>query len=201
MAFLPRLWNQENRTIKGYHILGTRRLTMDEFYIGIAERVAYRSTCLSRINGVVIARNDRMISYGYNGWPSGERNCIEVFAIPDNPCERLSIGKSTGEGYAKDICKAIHAEINAIEWANELGLNIEGGTIYLFTESTKENGKHYEYGLCRGCTKAVVEAGIVRAVIGSVVNRGYSMDDTKMWEFFRDELIENYYKMGGTEKL
>ncbi|MFQ6010505.1 MAG: hypothetical protein ACE5J7_05315, partial [Candidatus Aenigmatarchaeota archaeon] len=64
-----------------------------------------------------------------------------------------------------------------------------------------ENGKHYEYGLCRGCTKAVVEAGIVRAVIGSVVNRGYSMDDTKMWEFFRDELIENYYKMGGTEKL
>lgn len=54
------------------------RPSKDEYYIGIAERVLERSTCLRRKYGAVLVKNDEIVSTGYNGSPRGEANCCDV---------------------------------------------------------------------------------------------------------------------------
>lgn len=54
------------------------RITKDQYYLGIAEAVLERSTCLRRKYGAVIVNNDEIISTGYNGAPRGETNCIDT---------------------------------------------------------------------------------------------------------------------------
>lgn len=54
------------------------RPTKDEYYLGIAEAVAKRSTCIRRQYGAVIVQNDRIVSTGYNGAPRGADNCCDV---------------------------------------------------------------------------------------------------------------------------
>ena len=49
-----------------------------DYYIGIAEAVSRRSTCLRRHYGCVIVNNDEIISTGYNGNPRGETNCMDI---------------------------------------------------------------------------------------------------------------------------
>ena len=47
------------------------------YYLDIAETVSKRSTCLRRIYGAVIVKNDEIISTGYVGAPRGwARHCI-----------------------------------------------------------------------------------------------------------------------------
>ena len=54
-----------------------KRINKDRYYLGIAETVLERSTCLRRKYGAVIVNNDEIISTGYNGAPRGETNCID----------------------------------------------------------------------------------------------------------------------------
>jgi hypothetical protein len=51
------------------------RPSKDEYYLGIAQAVAKRSTCIRRQYGAVIVKDDRIISTGYNGSARGEDNC------------------------------------------------------------------------------------------------------------------------------
>ena len=53
---------------------GTRP-TKDEYYLGIADAVLRRSTCLRRKYGAVLVKGDEIVSTGYNGSPRGEENC------------------------------------------------------------------------------------------------------------------------------
>ena len=51
------------------------RISKDEYYLGIADVVLKRSTCLRRQYGAVIVKDDAIVSTGYNGSCRGEKNC------------------------------------------------------------------------------------------------------------------------------
>lgn len=73
------------------------RMSKEDYYLGIAEAVAQRSTCLRRKYGCVIVNNDEIISTGFNGAPRGEANCCDL-----GVCKRDELGVAKGERY--ELC-------------------------------------------------------------------------------------------------
>ena len=61
------------------------RISKENYYLDIAETVLRRATCLRRVYGAIIVKNDEIISTGYNGAPRGRQNCVD-----NNTC--LAIG-------------------------------------------------------------------------------------------------------------
>ena len=45
------------------------------YYLDLAEAVSQRGTCLRKLYGAVIVKNDEVISTGYVGAPRGRQNC------------------------------------------------------------------------------------------------------------------------------
>lgn len=88
----------------------------------IAFLVAERSTCRRHHVGAVVVRNRRILTTGYNGAPSGVADCLELGCLRD---ER---GIASGERH--EVCRAIHAEQNAVIQAGLHGISIQGGTLY-----------------------------------------------------------------------
>ena len=124
------------------------RPTKDEYYLGIAETVAKRSTCNRRQYGAVIVQNDRIVSTGYNGAPRGAENCCDK-----GECYRDAQNIPHGEQYEK--CQAVHAEMNAI--INAAPADRIGATLYLVG---LENGKRIEAKPCLLCEKMIKNAQI-----------------------------------------
>ena len=102
----------------------------DEYFIGIAKAVSARATCLRRKYGAVITRDKIIVSTGYNGAPSGMRDCIEV-----GRCTRKELQIPHGERY--ELCHSVHAEANAIIRASVDELR--GATIYISGTDEEDN--------------------------------------------------------------
>ena len=83
------------------------RVSKINYYLDIAQTVAERSTCLRRMFGAIIVKNDSIISTGYNGAPRGRKNCTDL-----GVCMRDKLNIPRGERY--ELCRSIHAEANAI---------------------------------------------------------------------------------------
>jgi dCMP deaminase len=120
----------------------TDRLDVDSYFMQIAQVVARRSTCLRRQIGAVIVKGKQIVSTGYNGVPAGHPHCIEV------GCAREDVPS----GQRSELCRAAHAEQNAINFAARYGIPIEDATIYTTTFP------------CSWCAKSIVNAGIARVV-------------------------------------
>ena len=95
------------------------RPAFDDIYMELAVNLARRSHCIKRHVGVVLAKDTRIISIGYNGPPPGTHNCDEEW--PDVGCPRDSKGGCS---------LAIHAEQNAILYAVKNNFSVEGSTLY-----------------------------------------------------------------------
>ena len=54
-----------------------KRISKDEYYLGIAKEVARRSTCFRRFIGAIIIRDDQIISTGYVGAPRKTKDSFE----------------------------------------------------------------------------------------------------------------------------
>ncbi len=121
------------------------RISWDEYFMQIVEVVKTRSTCLRRQVGAVIVKDNRIITTGYNGAPSHLKHCTEL-----GGCERQKMGIPSGERH--ELCRALHAEQNAIIQAAKLGNTTEGATIYVNVQP------------CVICAKMIINAGIVRVV-------------------------------------
>jgi dCMP deaminase len=117
------------------------RPTWDDYFFQIAIQVATRSTCMRRQVGAVLVKEKRILSTGYNGAPRGISHCIEV------GCLREELGIPSGERH--ELCRALHAEQNAIAQAALHGVKIEGSTIYCTHQP------------CSLCAKMIINAGIV----------------------------------------
>jgi len=111
----------------------------------MAELAATRSTCLRRQVGAVIVKNKKVLATGYNGAPSGLKHCLDI------GCLRDDLGIPSGERH--ELCRATHAEQNAIVQAALFGVSIKDGTMYSTTQP------------CILCTKLIINAGIKRMVI------------------------------------
>ena len=85
-------------------------------------QAATRSTCLRRQVGAVLVRDKRILATGYNGAPRGMAHCLDI------GCLREQLGIPSGERH--ELCRAIHAEQNAVIQAAIHGVAIEGATLY-----------------------------------------------------------------------
>ena len=126
----------------------SERISKEQYYLGIAEAVSKRSTCIRRQYGAVIVKNDVIVSTGYNGSPRNATNCCDY-----GRCHREEHGIPHGERY--ELCQAIHAEENAIMNANPA--DRVGATLYLVG---LENGKRIEAKPCKMCEKRIRNAQI-----------------------------------------
>lgn len=75
------------------------RVSKDEYYMSLADKVSERSTCLRRRYGAVIVNNDEVVSTGYNGSARGEVNCVDC-----GRCYREEHNIPKGERY--ETCMA-----------------------------------------------------------------------------------------------
>ncbi|MCK4822364.1 cytidine/deoxycytidylate deaminase family protein, partial [bacterium] len=89
-----------------------------EYFTGIANVVAERSTCLRRHVGAVLVKDKRILATGYNGAPSGLRHCEEVGCLRED--------SSVPSGERHELCRGLHAEQNAIIQAALHGVSLEG---------------------------------------------------------------------------
>jgi dCMP deaminase len=123
------------------------RPSWDEYFMRIAREVAKRSTCLRRQVGAIVVLDKRILATGYNGAPSGLPHCAEVGCLR----ERLRV--PSGERH--ELCRGLHAEMNALLQGARHGIRMEGATLY----ST--------LAPCSLCAKMLINTGIVR-VVGSM---------------------------------
>ncbi len=124
-----------------------KRPNWDEYFMEFAVLTARRSTCLRRQVGAVIVQDKHIIATGYNGAPKGLVHCGERVG----GCLREQLGVPSGEKH--ELCRALHAEQNAIIQAATLGQSVEGGTIYITHQP------------CVICAKMIINAGIERIVV------------------------------------
>lgn len=121
----------------------------DHYYLGIAQAVAKRSTCLRRQYGAVIVKNDEIIATGYNGAPRGFVNCCDT-----GECMRTGHKHNDGD-YSS--CKSVHAEMNAIISAARR--DMIGATLYL---AGFQDEKPIDSAPCPVCERMIQNAGIIR---------------------------------------
>jgi dCMP deaminase len=118
------------------------RPTIDEYFMEIAAVVAKRSTCLRSHVGALFVKNKRILSTGYNGAPSGLEHCEVV------GCAREGVASGTRH----ELCRAVHAEQNAIIQAALHGISIEGATLYCTHQP------------CILCAKMMINARVAKVV-------------------------------------
>lgn len=122
----------------------------------IVELIKERSTCMRRKVGAVIVKDKRILTTGYNGAPTGCAHCEEV------GCLREQYHVPSGQRH--ELCRASHAEQNAIVQAAMHGIPIQGSTLYVTTQP------------CVICTKLAINAGIKRIVFKGDYPDTLSMD-------------------------
>ena len=142
------------------------RVSKENYYLDIAQTVAERSTCLRKCYGAIIVKDDVIVSTGYNGAPRGIAHCGER----EGGCLRMQLGVPSGEKH--ELCRALHAEQNAIIQAACLGQSIEGSTLYCTTQP------------CIICAKMLINCGV-----------------KKIWiaEGYPDQLSEKMLSEAGVE--
>ena len=120
------------------------RPSWDEYFMRIAFEVATRSTCLRRKVGCVLVLSKRILATGYNGVPRGLPHCAEV------GCIRERMGIPSGERH--ELCRGLHAEMNAFLQAAIHGVSVDGSELYSTTHP------------CVLCTKMLIQAGVRRVI-------------------------------------
>ena len=120
------------------------RPELDEYFLKIATVVAERSTCRRHHVGAVAVRDKHILSTGYNGAPSGLKDCLEL------GCLRDEMHIETGTRH--EICRGIHAEQNVIIQAALHGVDLTGATVYV------------THPPCILCAKMLVNAKVKRFV-------------------------------------
>ncbi|KAH7149266.1 putative dCMP deaminase [Dactylonectria estremocensis] len=128
------------------------RPSWDNYFMALASLAAHRSNCMKRRVGcVLVGKERRVISTGYNGTPRGLQNCA------DGGCPRCNEGNSSGVGLSTCLC--IHAEENALLEAGRERIR-DGSILYCDTCP------------CLTCSIKICQVGISEVVYA----HGYSMD-------------------------
>lgn len=118
------------------------RPSWDDYFMQITDLVATRSTCLRRKVGAILVSEKRVLATGYNGAPKELKHCLEV------GCLREEMNIPSGERH--ELCRAIHAEQNAIIQAARHGVIVVGATLYCTHQP------------CVICTKMLINAGVAK---------------------------------------
>ena len=128
-----------------------------DYYMDVAERTAKLSSAIRRQVGAVIVKENRILSYGYNGMPTGWTNECEYkeYMPGDNRDGQLY----PLQEYDKDVesnrrfrlvtkDEVLHAESNAIAKVSGSTESSEDATLFVTTAP------------CIHCAKMIFQSGI-----------------------------------------
>jgi len=107
-------------------------------YMDVAERFAQLSSAKRLQVGAIVVKDDRIISIGYNGMPSGWNNC----------CEEWDGEDEWGNTIWKSKKEVLHAETNAIAKLARSPESGEGAAIFI------------THAPCINCAKLIYQSGI-----------------------------------------
>jgi len=107
-------------------------------YIDAAERFSLLSHAVKLKVGAIIVKDNRIISIGYNGMPSGWNNC----------CEEWDGEDEWGNTIWKSKKEVLHAETNAIAKLARSPESGEGAAIFI------------THAPCIDCAKLIYQSGI-----------------------------------------
>jgi dCMP deaminase len=141
------------------------RPSWDEYFLEVAQLVSKRATCLRRRVGSIIVKDKRILATGYNGAPSGLKDCLEL-----GYCIREKLKVPSGERH--ELCRALHAEQNALIQAALHGITTKGSILYATHQP------------CIICAKMLINAGIKEIVI----SQGYP--DKLALDFLKEAKIK-----------
>jgi len=114
-----------------------KRKFIDAF-MDVAERFAQLSSAQRLQVGAIVVKDDRIISIGYNGMPSGWDNCCEITVN----CHELGITETVTKP------EVLHAESNAIA---KLARSLESG---------QDATMFITHSPCIECAKLIYQSGI-----------------------------------------
>ena len=154
------------------------RISKENYYLDIAETVLERATCLRRVYGAIIVKNDEIISTGYNGAPRGRQNCVDM-----GFCTREAMQVPRGQRY--ELCRSVHAEANAIISASRR--DMVGSTLYLVGKDAQSGELLGDATSCAMCRRQVINAGISRVIIRQT-KTDYQVVDVSDWVHQEDDL-------------
>lgn len=120
------------------------RPSWDEYFMKFAALVAERSTCHRHHVGAIIISKKRVLTTGYNGAGIKLKDCLEL------GCMRNEL--LIPSGHRHEVCRAIHAEQNAIIQAGLYGIKIEDSIMYC------------THTPCMICSKMIVNSKIKEVV-------------------------------------
>ena len=156
------------------------RTSKENYYLGIADAVLDRSTCLRRKYGAIIVRNDEIISTGYNGAPRGRRNCSDLGC-----CTREAMKIPSGERY--ELCRSVHAEANAIISASRR--DMIGATLYLVGRDAKTGELLHDTTSCSMCRRQIINSGIIK-VVARIGEDDFTITNVDEW-ILKDDSVPN----------
>ena len=154
------------------------RISKGNYYLDIAETVLERATCLRRVYGAIIVKNDEIISTGYNGAPRGRQNCVDM-----GFCTREIMKVPRGERY--ELCRSVHAEANAIISASRR--DMVGATLYLVGRDAQTGKLLGDATSCAMCRRQIINAGIVQVVIRKTPT-DFEVVDVQTWVHEEDDV-------------
>ena len=128
-----------------------------DYYMDVAERTAKLSSAIRRQVGAVIVKDNRILSYGYNGMPTGwDNTCENKEYMPGDswdghlyPHEEYDSEVESNRRYrlvTKD--EVLHAESNAIAKVSGSTESSEDATLFVTTAP------------CIHCAKMIFQSGI-----------------------------------------
>jgi len=170
-----------------------KRISKDEYYLGIAREVSRRSTCFRRTIGAIIVRDDQIISTGYVGAPRKTKDSLQHgFCLRD----RLHIP----HGQRYELCRSVHAEQNAIINAARAGVSLLGGDMFIFGSDSK-TGQPIDAFPCFICKKMIINAGLNRVVCSTADGKWavFSVDDwARDWR--ENDILDDTHQYGKTNE-
>jgi dCMP deaminase len=129
-----------------------------DYYMDVAERTSKLSSAIRRQVGAVIVKDNRILSYGYNGMPTGwDNTCENKEYMPGDQVGRSNLYPH--EEYDKEVesnrryrlitkDEVLHAESNAIAKVSGSTESSEDATLFVTTAP------------CIHCAKMIFQSGI-----------------------------------------
>ncbi len=166
------------------HLFMPKKPKKDDYYLNIAKAVSLKSNCLCVFFGAIIVKDDQIISTGYVGSPRKTKECLDL-----GFCVRRKNKIKSGTGY--EMCRSVHAEMNAIINAARSGVSLLGGDMYLYGAKRNKHNKLEPIKTypCLLCKKMIINAGLKRLVANNK-DQGLSIyyieDWIKNWQEIED---------------
>jgi len=169
----------------------SQRPSKDEYYLKIAKQVGLRSTCFRNRGGAIIVRDDQIIATGYIGAPRKTKDCLER-----NECLRDKLGIPHGKQY--EMCRSVHAEMNAMINAARAGVSVFGADIYISFDNPKDDTPRDSFP-CFICKKMIINCGVKRIVCTDNKNAIVIFNVEDLIKDWQEKDIIDYQRQFGTD--